>query len=358
MKTLIQSANVWNGTDFEVNSVVIEDKMIRSVGWTPGETVFDTVIDGAGKYLLPGVIDCHAHSTMVCGTRHMADFFAASDSALTINSVVNAEKMARCGITSIRDCGGRGMETLAVRDITGPWEARARVREFIHEGVDFIKAMVTGGLGKPGEKPGNVEMEQEEMTAIVSEAKKHGRKVACHCHSREGMEILVNAGAASIEHSTYLDSEINERIIEKGIYVVPTFEPYMNYAFLGEQHNQLMDTVLAARAIVEEKQKRLYEAYRQGVKLAFGRDSGGFMMNQGDFVEEMLHMEQAGISRRDIIVSATENAADLLGILEQTGTIARGKAADLILLGANPLDGLTAYRDHLDGVWADGRYLN
>ena len=119
-----------------------------------------------------------------------------------------------------------------------------------------------------------------------------------------------------------------------------------------------MDTVLAARAIVEEKQKRLYEAYRQGVKLAFGRDSGGFMMNQGDFVEEMLHMEQAGISRRDIIVSATENAADLLGILEQTGTIARGKAADLILLGANPLDGLTAYRDHLDGVWADGRYLN
>ena len=388
MKTLIQSANVWNGTDFEVNSAVIEDKMIRSVGQAPGETVFDTVIDGAGKYLRPGVIDCHAHSTMVCGTRHMADFFAASDSALTINSVVNAEKMARCGITSIRDCGGRGMETLAVRDairagtiigprmlcsgtpikvigghepgtdITGPWEARARVREFIHEGVDFIKAMVTGGLGKPGEKPGNVEMEQEEMTAIVSEAKKHGRKVACHCHSREGMEILVNAGAASIEHSTYLDPEINERIIEKGIYVVPTFEPYMNYAFLGEQHNQLMDTVLAARAIVEEKQKRLYEAYRQGVKLAFGRDSGGFMMNQGDFVEEMLHMERAGISRRDIIVSATENAADLLGILEQTGTIAEGKAADLILLGANPLDGLTAYRDHLEAVWADGRYLN
>ena len=82
MKTLIQSANVWNGTDFEVNSVVIEDKMIRSVGQAPGETVFDTVIDGAGKYLLPGVIDCHAHSTMVCGTRHMADFFAASDSAM------------------------------------------------------------------------------------------------------------------------------------------------------------------------------------------------------------------------------------------------------------------------------------
>ena len=71
------------------------------------------------------------------------------------------------------------------------------------------------------------------MTAIVSEAKSMAAKVACHrCDSREGMEILVNAGAASIEHSTHLDPEINERIIEKGIYVVPTFEP-MNYAFLG-----------------------------------------------------------------------------------------------------------------------------
>ena len=405
MRTWIKAVNVWDGNDFEIKDVVIDGGTLTYVGPVMGETApgpeggrdtaggaaapapFGRVIDGAGKYLLPGVIDCHAHSTMVCGTCHMADFFAASDSALTINSVLNAEKMARCGITTIRDCGGRYMETLAVRDsiksgkiigprmlcsgtpikvigghepgtdITGPWEARARVRQFIHEGVDFIKAMVTGGLGKPGEKPGNVEMEQEELTAIVAEAKKHNRKVACHCHSREGMELLVEAGAASIEHSTYLDPEINEKIIAKGIYVVPTFEPYMNYAFLGEAHNQLMDTVLAARAIVEEKQTRLYQAYKQGVKLAFGRDSGGFMMNQGDFVEEMLHMERAGITRRDIIASATVNGADLLGILDVTGTIESGKAADLILLGANPLDGLRAYRDQLEGVWAGGRYL-
>lgn len=388
MKTLIKDANVWNGSDFEMKSVLLEDKKIVSAACTQPGDAFDVVVDGTGKYLLPGVIDCHAHSTMVCGTRHMADFFASGESALTIDAVVNGEKMARCGITTIRDCGGRQFETLAVRDairagriigprmlcsgtpikvigghepgidITGPWEARARVRDFIHEGVDFIKVMVTGGLGKAGEKPGNVEMEQEELTAIVAEAGKHNRRVACHCHSREGMEILVRAGAASIEHSTYLDQEINEKIIAKGIYVVPTFEPYMNYAYLGEQHHQLMDTVLAARSIVEEKQARLYQAYRQGVKLAFGRDSGGFMMNQGDFVEEMGFMEKAGISRRDIIRSATCSAADLLGIQDITGTIETGKAADLILLSANPLDGLTAYRDHLEGVWVEGRYLN
>lgn len=389
MRMLLKEVNTWDGKGFTRKNVIIEDKKILYAGDSiiqpPCEA--EAVIDGAGKYLLPGVIDCHAHITMVCGTRHMADFFASSDSALTIDAVINAEKMARCGITTIRDCGGRYLETLAVRDyiqagkiigprmlcsgtpvkvigghepgtdITGPWEARAKVRELIHAGADFIKVMVTGGLGKPGEKPGNVEMEQEELSAIVSEAKKHNRKVACHCHSREGMELLVKAGAASIEHSTWLDPEINEKIIEKGIYVVPTFQPYMNYAFLGEQYNQLPDTVAAARAIVEEKKNRLYEAYKQGVKLAFGRDSGGFMMDQGDFVEEMLYMEQAGISRCDIIASATEQAARLLGIEDTTGSIEEGKAADLILLRANPLENLTAYRDALEGVWAAGRYL-
>ncbi|MCI8661167.1 MAG: amidohydrolase family protein [Lachnospiraceae bacterium] len=387
MKTLIKSVHVWQAGIFEINDVVVEDKKIVSLGSGSRDADMEQVIDGRGKYLLPGVIDCHAHSTMVCGTRHMQEFFAANESMLTVNSVIHAEKMARCGITAIRDCGGRWMETLAVRDsvqagkligprmlcsgtpikvigghepgtdITGPYEARAKVREMVHLGVDFIKVMVTGGLGKPGEKPGRVEMEQEELDAIVSEAARHGRKVACHCHSREGMELLVHAGAASIEHSTYLDPEINKKIMEKGIYVVPTFEPYMNYAFLGEKHGQMMDTVLAARAIVEEKKERLYEAYCQGVKLAFGRDSGGFMMDQGDFVEEMLYMEKAGISRVDIIHSATKNAADLLGILDKTGTIARGKDADLILLGENPLENLSAYRDSLKGVWVQGQYL-
>jgi imidazolonepropionase-like amidohydrolase len=259
-----------------------------------------------------------------------------------------------CSGTPIKVIGGHEPGI----DITGPYEARAKVRSLIHEGVDFIKVMVTGGLGKPGENPGNVEMEPDELEAIVSEAAKHNRKAACHCHSKEGMEILVKAGAASIEHSTYLDSEINEKIIEHGVYVVPTFEPYINYALLGEENNQLMDTVMAARAIIGEKKSRLYDAYKQGVKLAFGRDSGGFMMNQGSFVEEMIHMEEAGIERKDIITSATKNAADLLGILDLTGTIETGKIADIILLDADPLKGLYAYRDNLIGVWARGKYLN
>ena len=387
MKTLIRNANVWQKGKFLTKDVLVDGERIAVVGKLPEETQCDHEVDGTGKFLLPGVIDCHAHSTMVCGTRHMPDFFASSDAELTLDGAINAEKMVRCGITTIRDCGGRRFETLAVRDYinkgklvgprmlcsgtplkvvgghepgadyTGPWEARARVREFLMHGVDFLKVMVTGGLGKAGEDPGCVEPTQEELDAIVSEAKKHGKKVACHCHSRQGMEMLVKAGADSVEHSTYLDADVDKLLIENGVYVVPTFLPYMNYALLGEQEHQLMDTVLAARAIVDEKKRRFKEAFDLGVKVAFGRDSGGFMMDQGEFVQEMLYMEDAGMTPAQIIHAATEESAKLCGVFGETGSIDEGKSADMILLSASPLEDLRAFNMALLGVYMRGRYL-
>ena len=387
MKTLIRNANVWQKGKFLTKDVLVDGERIAVVGKLPEETQCDHEVDGTGKFLLPGVIDCHAHSTMVCGTRHMPDFFASSDAELTLDGAINAEKMVRCGITTIRDCGGRCFETLAVRDYinkgkligprmlcsgtplkvvgghepgadyTGPWEARARVREFLMHGVDFLKVMVTGGLGKAGEDPGCVEPTQEELDAIVSEAKKHGKKVACHCHSRQGMEMLVKAGADSVEHSTYLDADVDKLLIENGVYVVPTFLPYMNYALLGEQEHQLMDTVLAARAIVDEKKRRFKEAFDLGVKVAFGRDSGGFMMDQGEFVQEMLYMEDAGMTPAQIIHAATEESAKLCGVFGETGSIDEGKSADMILLSAAALEDLRAVNTARLGVYMRGRYL-
>lgn len=386
MKTFLRNPYVWTNDHFEKKDVLIDNGVIR-IGSSASHPVYDVEKNLDGSYLLPGIIDCHAHVSMVCGTRHMPDFFASSENDLVIDSVVNAERMVRNGITTIRDCGGKRFETLSVRnyinkgkilgprilcsgtplkaigghepgmDYTGPIEARAKVREFLYRGVDFIKVMVTGGLGKAGEKPGCVEITQEELSAITEEAVRHGKKVACHCHSKEGMQMIINAGASSIEHSTFLDKEIDEQLIEKGIYVVPTFLPYMNYALYGEENNQLMDTVLAARAIVSEKKTRFREAYEMGVKIAFGRDSGGFLMDQGRFVEEMLFMEDAGMSRADIINSATRSAADLLGLSDITGTIEDGKDADLVILRSNPLDDLKAFEESLDGVYARGVFV-
>lgn len=171
------------------------------------------------------------------------------------------------------------------------------------------------------------------------------------------MEMLVKAGADSVEHSTYLDADVDKLLIENGVYVVPTFLPYMNYALLGEQEHQLMDTVLAARAIVDEKKRRFKEAFDLGVKVAFGRDSGGFMMDQGEFVQEMLYMEDAGMTPAQIIHAATEESAKLCGVFGETGSIDEGKSADMILLSASPLEDLRAFNTALLGVYMRGRYL-
>lgn len=160
-----------------------------------------------------------------------------------------------------------------------------------------------------------------------------------------------------MEHSTYLDADVDKLLIENGVYVVPTFLPYMNYALLGEQEHQLMDTVLAARAIVDEKKRRFKEAFDLGVKVAFGRDSGGFMMDQGEFVQEMLYMEDAGMTPAQIIHAATEESAKLCGVFGETGSIDEGKSADMILLSASPLEDLRAFNTALLGVYMRGRYL-
>ena len=377
MITLFKNGMIWEQDHFCKKDMVVEDERITVIGVVPEGFVCDKIFDVEGKYLLPGIIDCHAHVTMVGGDHHMAVFFSENTAELTMEGVINCERMVSHGITTARDCGGKYMETLAIRDfirngkikgprllcsgtpikvvgghepgydITGPIEARKAVRQFLFEGVDFIKTMVTGGLGKVGEDPGAVELE----------AAKHGKKVACHCHSKKGMEILLKAGAASIEHATYLDPEINEQIIRQGVYVVPTFTPYEIAAASEVGCGIVPDAIFASRAMIEDKRRRLKQAYDQGVLIAFGRDSGGFFMDQGEFADEMLYMENAGMAKKDIIKSATEHAAKLLGIWGETGSLEEGKCADILFLNANPLENLMAYRNNLQEVCANGTLI-
>lgn len=385
MKTHVQNGQIWQNDHFEPLDVIIENEKILYVGPPLPLKDDETPLDAESQYLVPGVIDCHAHVTMVGGDHHMAVFFSENECELALEGVINCEKMVRHGITTARDCGGKHFETLALRDfinkgalpgprllcsgtplkivgghepgfdITGPVEARRAARDFFYHGVDFIKTMVTGGLGKVGEDPGTVEIELDEMKAIVREAHKRGKRVACHCHSRAGMELLLDAGADSIEHATYLDPEINERIMRQGVFVVPTFTPYEIAAASEIGCGILPDAIINSRTIIKEKRRRLKEAYEQGVCIAFGRDSGGFFMDQGEFADEMLYMQNAGMPAWAIIQSATENAAKCLGIWEKTGSLEAGKRADIILLGSNPLEDLTAYRNSLKKVFANGK---
>lgn len=387
MKTYFKNGLIWQNDRFVPLDLVIEGERIFYAGPSIPPEEDAQVVDVTGRYLLPGVIDCHAHVTMVGGDHHMAVFFSENECELTLEGAINCKKMVRHGITSARDCGGKYWETMALRDfiqrgaipgprllcsgtplkvvgghepgldVTGPEEARRAARQLIRDGVDFIKVMITGGLGKVGEDPGVVEMELDEVRAIVQEAHKRGKKVACHCHSRAGMELLLDAGADSIEHATYLDPEINKRIIEQGVFVVPTFTPYEIAAASEIGCGILPDAILNSRTIIGEKRLRLKQAYEQGVQIAFGRDSGGFFMDQGEFADEMLYMQSAGMPAAAVIQSATENAAKCLGVWQNAGSLEPGKYADILFLTENPLNDLSAFRKNLEKVYFGGKIV-
>ena len=116
MITLFKNGMVWEQDHFCKKDMIVEDERITMIGVVPEGFVCDKIYDVEGKYLVPGVIDCHAHVTMVGGDHHMAVFFSENTAELTIEGVINCERMVSHGITTARDCGGKYMETLAIRD--------------------------------------------------------------------------------------------------------------------------------------------------------------------------------------------------------------------------------------------------
>lgn len=109
MRVLLSNPYVWTDDHFEKKDVIVDGCKLEVAPFRQ-PIKYDSVKKLDGFYLLPGIIDCHAHVSMVCGTQHMKDFFASSENDLVVDSVINAEKMVRHGITTIRDCGGKRFE--------------------------------------------------------------------------------------------------------------------------------------------------------------------------------------------------------------------------------------------------------
>ncbi len=382
MKLLIQNGQVWNGEGFVQTDITVQDEAIACLGSTVSGD-FDQVIDAAGKYVLPGIIDSHVHLSLNGTATALTDITKETETSAILTDIRSAEALVRAGVTTVRDCGGVGLETIVMKkavqakryigprilacgqaiktinghfmgtEICGENEARRVARELIRDGADFIKIMATGGLGKEGEKPNVTELNIDEMAAAAVEGKKHDMPVVVHCHSKEGILNALAAGATSIEHATYLDEETVERMLEKDVFFTPTFSPYALIGKYGPQSTMPKYTYEAAQRIAEYKNTYFHLAYDRGVKLTYGRDSGSPFVHHGDVVFEMKSMSACGVSNRDIIKSATENSAKANHIWDKTGSITVGKSADLIVLEGNPLENIEAY-GNLFAVIAQG----
>ncbi len=345
-----------------------------------------TIVDMSGKTVLPGLIDVHVH----LGGYADDPWYAGAAPKRTEEYAVaiglaNALTTARAGFTTVREVGGGQRATIAVRDAiddglapgpriqtagtglsiigghgdmtvginpeigdaldraypqigvcTGAEGCAAAVRLVAKSRADLIKITATGGVLDDGKTGLEQHFTNAEMASIVTTAHSLGLKVAAHAHGARGIEAATNAGVDSIEHGTFADDAAIRAMKAHGTYFVATL---MAIEGLKEHLGKGFFTPnVEAKGLqtVNIQGKGLAAAYRAGVPIALGTDSGVY--KHGRNAEELpLMVRLGGMSPRDALYAATMGGAKLMGIEAETGTLVAGKSADLIAIDGDPL---------------------
>jgi imidazolonepropionase-like amidohydrolase len=369
-------------------TVIVENnKIINIVDGKDEGGEGDTFIDLTGSTLMPGLMDMHVHlSSQNEGPSSYLKRFTSNEADYAIAAVDYARKTLMAGFTTVRNLGDADNETVALRKsinqgvsvgpriytaaksiattgghadptngrsqdlmgdpgprdgvINGVAEARKAVRQRYKDGADLIKITATGGVLSVAKSGQNPQFMTDELEAIVQTAKDYGMTVAVHAHGKEGMRRAILAGVDSIEHGTYMDKEIIKLMRKHDVYYVPTILAGNFVAEKAKIDGYFPEIVRPkAAAIGPLIQQTFARAHENGVLIAFGTDSG--VSPHGDNAQEFALMVQAGMSEMDAILSATINAAKLLKIDKELGTITQGKLADLVAVKGNPLDDIS-----------------
>jgi len=342
------------------------------------------LIDLSDRFVLPGLIDSHVHLTSDrAGVEGQLAEMTESVPLRAYEAAWNARKTLDAGFTTVRNLGSDDGVTLGLRDaIARGWaigprivdagtsistttghmdptlgmreeyhddllrsgstcdgadDCRRAVRRQIARGVDLIKIATTGGVNSRIGLGLGAQMFEDEVRAIVETAHLYGRRVAVHAHGADGIALALRAGADSIEHGTLLDDETLRLWRASRAYYVPTLSTVNGYierlranpnAYVGEVRAKIEWRI----GITGQSLRRAVPA---GVRIAFGTDAGVSM--HGRNADEFALMVRHGMTPMAAIEAATVNAADLLGLAAEAGTIEPGKSADIVAVRGDPL---------------------
>lgn len=362
-----------------LSTLIVENGRIARIEDGATAPAGATVVDMTSKTVLPGLIDAHVHLTGDPGTPFWREAIDSNERGALVGAK-NALLTARAGFTTVRDLGAAGYSSLALRDViregllpgprilasggaisipgghgdysgfneavnkalsgdntcSGADACAEATRRMAKRGVDVIKITSTGGVLSQQGRGLEGHFTPAEIAAIVEAAGRLGLKVAAHAHGARGIEDAAAAGVASIEHGTYVDAAGVRVMKAKGTWMVPTL---MAISGVNDRLGKGVFTPVVeakGRQAVAAWGKQVAAAKRGGVRIAFGTDSGVF--EHGRNAEEAaLMVKFGGMTPREVLISATSDAADLLGVAEETGTLEPGKSADIIAVDGDPL---------------------
>ncbi|KAK5119088.1 hypothetical protein LTR62_000299 [Meristemomyces frigidus] len=375
----------------------------EALTWTANEQMVN--VDLEGKFVCPGLIDCHVHLATPPGEDGLRDTMAQEPETGLLRQPWLALQMLKRGFTSVRDCGGAGLvlkEALEEGLFPGPRlfisghgisqtgghgdlrsakeegyvccgggnvrglgrvadgveQCLFAAREELRRGADFIKIMVSGGVVSPTDRLQGLQYTAEEIQAFVRVAEDAGTYVTAHAYTPAAIRRAIENGVSGIEHGNLLDESTARLMAGKGCFLTPTLVTYQ--AMASKEFGSFLPPSIAKKnlEVLGAGLNSIQLADRTGVTMCYGTDLLGPLQSKqtGEFVLRKV----AGLSPYKILQSATINAAKRLRQEHKLGRVKEGFFADLLILNANPLEDISVLdrpNQHLLAVFKGGRVL-
>lgn len=369
-------------------TIVMENGRIRGVG--PSGKILSpagaTVLDLAGKFVVPGIINSHGH--VGAKTEPQLRQYALYGVTTTTSMQTDPDEVVRVREAQKRgELRGARVSTVKYRfapdpEVATPAQARAKVDQTVAAGADYIKVWVDGGFGT------RAKLTPEFCTAVLEQARKHGKFTFGHVYELADATMLVERGLNVLAHNVRdreVDAEFIALLKQRNVSVIPTLirdeflfvygdappwidDPFF-LRFVAPERLAVLKTKIRDRQAKNPQRALIKAGFEMnklnlkrfsdaGVRIALGTDSGGaadrFFIQGYSEHREMELMVQSGMTPMQVIQSFSKGASEALGIDKDFGTLGQGKAADLLVLENNPLDNIANMRS-IQAIYLGGK---